>query len=273
MKKLLASLLAVLMLFMFAACGTTNAPSSGEADVDTSWDYIKEKGELIVGLDDTFAPMGFRNEAGELVGFDIDLANALGEKLGVKIKFQPIDWEAKELELSGKKIDVIWNGMSVTPERQESMNLSTPYLNNTIVIMTKKGSDIKSKDDLIGKNLGTQAGSSGLKVIMADDIYKDIKDKLSEYKTYDEALMDLETGRLDAIIVDKVLGMYKASIKADTFDFADEDFGEDLYVIGIRKGEEALTEKINGVLSGFAKDGTAESVSKKWFDENIFAIK
>lgn len=109
-----------------------------EATDDGSWDYIKNNGKLIVGLDATFAPMGFRDESGEIVGFDIDLANAVAKELGVAVEFQPIDWDAKELELNGKKIDCIWNGMSATPERMEKMTLSDPYLNNTISIMTKK---------------------------------------------------------------------------------------------------------------------------------------
>lgn len=184
-----------------------------EEPSDDSWSYIENKGTLIVGLDDTFAPMGFRDEKNELVGFDIDLANALGEKLGVKVEFQPIDWNAKEMELNNKKIDLIWNGMSATPARRETMNLSNPYLNNTIVIMTMEGSDIKTKNDLKGKNVGTQDDSSALEVIEKDSIYSDIKDELKTYASYDEAIMDLEAGRIDAIIIDKVLGSYKASKK------------------------------------------------------------
>ena len=100
------------------------------------WDYIKNKGKLIVGLDDTFAPMGFRDESNNLVGFDIDLAKAVGENLGVEIEFKPIDWDAKELELSSKNIDCIWNGMSATDERQQNMSLTKKYLNNKIIIMS-----------------------------------------------------------------------------------------------------------------------------------------
>ncbi len=107
-------------------------------DDDGSWAYIQEKGKLIVGLDATFAPMGFRDESGEIVGFDIDLANAVAKELGIEVEFQPIDWDAKEMELNGKKIDCIWNGMSATPERMEKMTLSDPYLNNTISIMSLK---------------------------------------------------------------------------------------------------------------------------------------
>ena len=213
--------------------------------------------------------MGFRDEAGELVGFDIDLANAVGEELGVAVEFKPIVWDAKEMELDGKKIDVIWNGMSKTPERVEKMNLSKPYFNNSIVIMTMADKPIDKKEDLAGKNIGTQAASAALEMIQADAIYGDIADGLAEYDTYDEAVMDLEAGRLDAVIIDKVAGMYKANLKAGTFAFASEDFGEDLYVIGMRKGEDALTAKIDAALDAVIASGKASEISKTWFGEDL----
>ncbi|MCE2603887.1 transporter substrate-binding domain-containing protein, partial [Pseudomonas aeruginosa] len=102
--------------------------SDKETADDSSWEYVQEKGELIVGLDDTFAPMGFRDESNNLVGFDIDLATAVCKELGVKVKFQPINWDSKDMELTSKNIDCIWNGMSITPERIEGMSLSNKYL-------------------------------------------------------------------------------------------------------------------------------------------------
>ena len=115
-KKTILSMMVMILVGIVALTGC----GGGDAqDVDsdlTGWAYIEDKGELVIGLDDTFAPMGFRDEAGELVGFDIDLAGAVAEELGVAVKFQPIDWDAKEMELSSKRIDCIWNGMSATPE-------------------------------------------------------------------------------------------------------------------------------------------------------------
>ncbi len=275
MKKWIALALALCTVFTFGAC-TKNAndapavsPAANNTAEDTSWTYIENNGKLVVGLDDTFAPMGFRTEEGELVGFDIDLANAVGEELGVAIEFKPIVWDAKEMELDGKKIDVIWNGMSKTPERVEKMNLSKPYFNNSIVIMTLADKRIASKADLAGKNIGTQAASAALEMIQADAIYGDIVDGLAEYDTYDEAVMDLDTGRLDAVIIDKVAGMYKANLKAGTYAFAEEDFGEDLYVIGMRKGEDALTEKVNAALDAVIASGKAAEISKEWFGEDL----
>ncbi|MDD2992343.1 MAG: amino acid ABC transporter substrate-binding protein [Pygmaiobacter sp.] len=285
MKKIISVLLAAAMAFALAACGgaqssapASSAPaassaapgqSSSVAAYATSLDDIKVKGELVIGLDDTFAPMGFRDENGDLVGFDIDLATAVCEVLGVKPVFQPIDWDAKELELSTGKIDCIWNGMSITPEREQSMSLSNAYLNNKIIIMTNKGVTIASKDDLANYNLGTQADSSALEVVKGDPIYDSIKDKLTEYKTYDQVIMDMQAGRIDAMIVDEVLGQYKNTQLGNVFEVAPVDFGEDLYAIGLRKSDTELTDAINAAMKTCIDSGTAAEISTKWFGSDI----
>ena len=136
MKRKMLVLLAVLMLAgLFAACGSGNdvkktepgtaaQSTSGTPDADLSWEEIQTNGKLVIGLDDTFAPMGFRDEAGTLVGFDIDLATAVCDVLGITAEFQPIAWSAKEMMLSSKRIDCVWNGMSATEERQKAMALT-----------------------------------------------------------------------------------------------------------------------------------------------------
>ncbi len=270
MKKFIAMLLAICTMFALGACTKTETPDvDAPGTEDNSWAYIEGNGKLIVGLDDTFAPMGFREDNGELVGFDIDLAKAVGEELGVEIEFKPIVWSAKEMELDGKKIDVIWNGMSKTPEREEKMNLSKPYFNNSIVIMTLADKPLAAKADLAGKNVGTQAESAALEMIEKDAIFGEVADTLAQYDSYDEAVMDLDTNRLDAVVIDKVAGMYKANKKADTYAFAAEEFGEDLYVIGMRKGEDALTEKINAALDAVIASGKAAEISNEWFGEDL----
>ena len=134
-------------------CGSSSKTSSGST---------LDKDELIIGLDDTFVPMGFKDESGELVGFDIDLAKAVGEKLNKKVKFQAIDWSMKETELNGGNIDLIWNGYSINDERKEKVEFSKPYLNNTQIIVTLADSTINSKADLAGKKVGAQNQSTFL---------------------------------------------------------------------------------------------------------------
>ena len=134
---------------------------------------------------------------------------------------------------------------------------------------TNETADIAAKDDIVGGKIGVQVDSAALEVVKADPIYDSIKDDLVEYKTYDEALMDLDIGRIDAVIIDKVAGMYKAAQKPDTYKFAEEDFGEDLYVIGFRKEDVTLRNKVQDALNKVVASGEAEEISVKWFEENI----
>lgn len=272
MKKILALALAFVLAGTIAGC--TDSKSSGGDSALTGWEYVEDKGELIVGLDDTFAPMGFRDESDNLVGFDIDLATKVGEKLGVNIKFQPIDWNSKELELSSKRIDCIWNGMSATKSRQEEMSLTKKYLNNRIVIMTIDGGKaVTSKDDLKDMKIGTQEGSSALETMIKDEDYDSFKDNISEFPTYDEVILDMQAGRLDCMVVDEVLGEYKNSKLTEKFIVSDINFGDDFYAIGCRKGETDLADKINEALSILIEEKTAEEISNKWFDKNIVILE
>ena len=243
--------------------------SSSASGYSTTLEDIKAKGQLVIGLDDTFAPMGFRDENGDLVGFDIDLAKAVCEELGVEAVFQPINWSAKEMELSTGKVDCLWNGLSITPERQETMSMSNAYLNNKIIVMTNKGVTLASKEDLANYNVGVQAQSSALEVVMADDVYDSIKDKITEYDTYDQVIMDMQAGRLDAMIVDEVLGQYKNTQLGGIFDVASFDFGDDLYAIGFRKSDTELTQAVNDALASCIESGKSAEISEKWFGADI----
>ena len=230
---------------------------------------IQAKGELVIGLDDTFAPMGFRDESGNLVGFDIDLATAVCEELGVKATFQPIDWDAKEMELSSGNIDCIWNGMSITPEREEAMSLSQAYLNNKIVIMTKEGVTVSAKEDLANYNIGIQAGSAALEAVTNDAVYASIQDKITEYPTYDEVILDVQAGRLDCMIIDEVYGGYKNAKLGSIFAVSEVDFGDDLYAIGFRKGDAELTQAVNDAINALIESGKAAEISEAWFGADI----
>ena len=116
--------------------------------------------KMVIGIDDKFAPMGFRDENNEIVGFDIDYAKAAAEKMGMTAEFQPIDWKTKESELSSGRIDLIWNGYTITDERKEKVLFTKPYLRNAQVVATLADSDITKLDDLEGKVVGLQSLSS-----------------------------------------------------------------------------------------------------------------
>ena len=182
-----------------------------EEEGDASLQYILDKGELILGLYETFPPMGYRDANGDIIGFDIDLATEVCSRLGVKLKLQPINWDSKEMELNGKTIDCIWNGMSITDERISGMDLSTPYIANKQIIIVKSDSGISTKADLAGKTVGAQQGSSAVDAISAEPDVKASFGSLNEYASNDEAFLDLKAGRIDVLVVDEVYGRYMIS--------------------------------------------------------------
>lgn len=175
---------------------------------DDSLQKILDKGYMILGLDENFPPMGFRNDQAEIVGFDIDLAKEVATRLGIELKIQPIDWNAKEMELNNGNIDMIWNGMSITPERAETMNLSKPYIANRQIIIVNSASGINGKADLAGKKIAAQAGSSAITAMEADAATFASFGELVEFDNNNAAFLDLKAGRVDAFVVDEVLGRY-----------------------------------------------------------------
>lgn len=174
---------------------------------DTSLEDLKSRGKFILGLDDSFPPMGFRDENNEIVGVDIDLATEVCKRLGVELVVQPINWDSKELELTSGKIDCIWNGMTVTDARIEAMFLSKPYLDNRQVVIVEEGSKIAQVSDLAGKTVGLQKGSSAREAFDANAIASQVKEVV-EYEDNVSAFLDLQAGRIDALLVDEVAGNY-----------------------------------------------------------------
>lgn len=271
MKKLLSVLLAMSLGFAVVGCGSTasNNNSSSEATTETGANNTTSGEKIIIGLDDQFPPMGFRDENNEIVGFDIDLAKAASEKMGVDVEFQPIDWDSKELELNSGKIDLIWNGFSITDERKETMDFTEPYLDNKMIIIVNEGSDIKTKADLAGKNVGIQDGSSAVDAVEKDDIHNEFS-SMPTYDTNILALSDLEVGRIDAVVADQVVVKYYLSQNPDKkFVILDDDFGSEVYGVAAKKGNTELINKLQTAFDELSEDGTSAEISKKWFGEDI----
>lgn len=268
MKKKLTVLAMVFVLIFTMLALTGCGDKDKEADADA-------KETIIVGLDDTFAPMGFRDESGELVGFDIDLARAVAEELGMNVEFKPIDWKAKEAELSAGTVDCLWNGMSVTPDRIEGMALTYKYLNNKIVLMSLASSDldVTSADQLKDLKIGTQAGSAALEMLQANEAYDSFKDNISEYDKYDTAIMDLKAGRVDVIAVDQVLGEYTNNNLGGEMKECTYSLGDDFYTIGCASDNTELRDKINDALKKLIDDGKATEISEKWFGKDIMVYE
>ena len=226
-----------------------------------------DKDTLILGFDDTFVPMGFKGDDGEYTGFDIEVAQAMSEKLGKEIKLQPIDWTMKETELDNENIDFIWNGFSITEERKKKVDFTQPYLSNKQIIITLSGADIKTKEDLKDKVVAAQDQSSAVDAI---GDYADNFKELVTFPTNDDALRDLEAGRCDAVVADEVLSKYYINLKGkDKYVILDDNFGEEEYAVGVRKGDTKLVEAWNKAYNELVEDGTLSEISKKWFGEDI----
>ena len=269
MKKILTAAL-LLVTMVFAGCGGGNEPDKTDGDAKS------DAKKIVIGLDDEYAPMGFKNEQNEIIGFDVDLAKEAAKRLGSEVEFKAIDWNSKEAELKSGRIDIIWNGLDITPERQENMLFSDPYMDNRQIVFVKNGNDqgIMAEADLAGKAIGTQAGSTAEAYI---DGTEKLKASFKEFKTYGDyvsAFMDLENGRIDALVCDEIVGRYAMSKQGDKFQALDVAVGPiTQFGIAFRKDDTDLRNKVQGVFDEMVKDGTAGKISEQWFGANLIKEK
>lgn len=262
MKKFLSVLLlAVMAVTMFTACGSDNQGNeSQESNANAS---NNSEDTVILGCDVNFAPMAFK-EGDEIVGFDIDLAKAVFEKMGKDLQVQAIDWSAKEAELDTEKVDVIWNGLTITDERKENMCISEPYMENKQVVVVPKDSDIAAPADLEGKVVGMQQESTAVEAFADSGIQAA---ETVELKDNVLCLSELNMGRVDAVVMDSVVADYYLAKQPDIYDFKilDESLSNELYGIAVKKGNDAFMAEIEEALNELIADGTAAEISEKWF--------
>jgi polar amino acid transport system substrate-binding protein len=265
-KRIILLLILVLLLSpVIAGCSNGSEPAAE----DTSLADINAKGFFIMGLEDTFPPMGFRGESGEIEGFDIDMANEVAARIGVEAQLQLIDWTAKEMEINNKNIDVIWNGFAITPENEKELTFSQPYLANKQAIIVLSDTAIDTIADLSGKKVGVQLDSSGQAAVEKDAATLDTFGEFLKFDTITTALLDLKNGTLDAVVGDEILIKYIMTKDPGTFKIGTEYFGEELYGVGFRKADISFAEEVNKVLNEMIADGTAADISIKWFGEDI----
>lgn len=237
--------------------------------VNSKKEDTEDKEYLVVGLDDNFPPMGFRNEENQIVGFDIDIANLVAQKLGMELKLQPISWAAKEQELDSGNIDCIWNGFAYNEERAETMTLSNPYISSKNIFVLKSGSTVTKQEELKGKKIGIQSGSIQQQDLEETEFAEDIE--IVEYGDNLTAFMDLETGGIDAIFCSSIIGNYLITSKNKDYGTIESTgISEDnVDVVAFKKGNVELKEKIDKALEELKNDGTLEEISEKWFGENL----
>ncbi|MDE7169119.1 MAG: amino acid ABC transporter substrate-binding protein [Mucispirillum sp.] len=254
-----------IIIFTICAIAALSALSCKKQENKETAEITQEK--FIMGLDDSFPPMGFRDEQNNIVGFDVDLAKEAAKRLDMELVLQPIDWASKELELNTGKITCIWNGLSVDPAREAAMTLSKPYLANRMIIITQKDSPINNKNDLEGKTVGLQAGSTAVKALEKDPIADKVNQSTFENNIL--AITDLNIGRVDAVIMDEVVARYIIAKSANLYKVLDDALDAEYYAIAFKKGNTELAAKVEKALAEMTADGTAAEISKKWFGEDI----
>ena len=262
-KTVLVAASALVIVGLVAGCGTSTKQANTE---------VPKK--IVIGLDDNFPPMGFKDEKGELVGFDIDLANAVFKEYGIKVNWQPIDWDMKETELTNGTIDLIWNGYSATDERREKVAFTIPYMQNTQILVVKKTSGIHSASDMTGKVLGAQNGSSGM--LDFEEHPEVLKNRVKggdadQYQSVNEAIIDLKNDRIDALLIDRVYADYYLTTEgiADEYDTIPSGFESESFAVGVRPADKKLLEALNQAFKELYQEGIFQQISKKWFGEDV----
>ncbi|MDR0996917.1 MAG: amino acid ABC transporter substrate-binding protein [Zoogloeaceae bacterium] len=269
MKKTWLPLVPALLLTFFAlsGCSDSAAPDAAKAGAPQATPATKT---LVIGLDDNFPPMGFVDENGVLVGFDIDMAREAAHRMGREAVFRPIDWSAKEAELMSKRLDLLWNGLTITPARQQKIGFSRPYMENHQIIVVASGSPVKGKADLARKIVGVQDGSSAEDAIARDAATAQSFQELRRYPDNVKALLDLHLGRIDAVVLDEVVGRYYVAKKPADYQVLETDnFGVEEYGVGLRKEDEALRAKLDATLDAMKADGATDAIAYRWFGKAI----
>ncbi len=276
MKKLgIISMVAALALTAtigFAGCSAAPAESgTSQTAEDNSLQKVKDSGKFILGLDATFKPMGYTDENDQIVGFDIDVAEEVCKRMGVELVKQPINWETKETDLDVGKCDCIWNGMSVSPERAEKMNLSEPYMKNAMVFVVKGDSTVTSIDDLKTAKIAVQNGSTAQDILEKSEIKDTIT--VAAIGTNVEALQQLEMGLCEAVFLDKIVADYEIKTSGKNLKVLPEGLEEEEYAIGFRKNDQKLRDEVQKILGEMKADGKLAEISTKWFGSDITTVK
>lgn len=260
MKKILSKLTMVLVIIV-TMVGVLGCNKQNK---------LKDDNEVIIGYDNTYFPMGYLDDNGDTVGFDVDLATETFKRLNKNVKFQSIDWSMKETELNSGNIDAIWNGYSLTEERKAKVSYTDAYMENSQLIVTLKDSTIKNKEDLKGKVVGTQQGSAGEEALLKDtELLNSLDGSPILYDTYDKVFRDLEAGRIDAIVGDETLVKYYIVQKGEeNYKVLDDNLGTQSYVVAFRKDDTDLRDKVSNTINEIKDDKTFDEIYNKWFGKN-----
>lgn len=274
MKRFIALALVLAMaVCVFAGCGSSESTDSGKKS-----DAPASKTTFTVGFDAEFEPYGYLDkETNEYTGFDLELAQAVCDNLGWELKKQPIDWDNKDSELNSGTIDCIWNGFTING-REDKYTWSVPYVDNSQVVVVKKDSEVAKLADLSGKVVAVQADSSALAAFEGEDATDENKKlaasfaELQQVGNYNDALMNLEAGAVDAVCMDIGVAQAKIEDTKDMYKMLDEIVSTEQYGIGFKKGNTELKDKVEKELMKLVDDGTFEKIAKKYKLEDAICL-
>ena len=276
MKKRLALILALAMMAttVFVGCGSKEENADADADAEKTEESTAVENDdetLVVGFDAAFPPYGYKDDNGEYVGFDLDLAQEVCDRNGWELVKQPIDWDSKDMEIDSETIDCIWNGFTMNG-REDDYTWSEPYVDNKQVIVVRTDSGINSFADLAGKLVEVQTDSSALAALQEDQkALADTFGNLTEIAEYNTAFMDLESGACDAIAMDIGVANYQISFRenSDEYMILEEVISSEQYGIGFKKGNTELRDKVQATLDEMAEDGTIAKIAEKYADFGV----
>ena len=279
MKKIMAFGLIAVMALAVTACGTKSGDqknansgdgSKAESKTAKKGDVKNTDQNLIVGFDQNFPPFGYLDSNGNFTGFDLELAQEAANRMNVELVLQPIDWETKDLELSAGTIDCIWNGFSVNG-REKNYTFSDSYMNNAQVFVVRMNSGIEDEQGLAGKVVDVQKESSAETALNSkeEETLKNSFAQLNQVADYNTAMMDLESGAVDAVAMDKFVALDQMKNKPDKFQILNEQISSEQYAVAFLKGNTQLRDQVNSVLHEMDTDGTFAKISQKYFGENV----
>lgn len=252
MKRTFAAMAAITMLLPMAGCGNKSES-----------DGSKEK--FIVGFDAAFPPYGYQDENGEYVGFDLDLAAEVCERNDWELVKQPIDWNAKDMELNSGTISCIWNGFTMNG-REDDYAWTEPYVDNSQVFVVKADSGIATFDDLAGKSVAVQTDSSAEDALEEDE-NKALTDSFKELvvvSDYNTAFMNLDSNAVDAIAMDIGVANYQMESRDGDYVILDTVLSAEQYAVGFAKDNTELRDKVQNTLDEMREDGTFAEIAEKW---------
>ena len=255
MKKLVALVLVAVMGLSMVGCGKKDSSNDSKSDLE----YVKEKGTLVVGVTD-FAPMDYKDDSGNWIGFDADMASAFAESIGVKAEFVEIDWDNKIMELDGKTIDCVWNGMTLTDEVTSSMACSDAYCNNAqvVIVPQDKADQYQTVDSIKELTFAVEAGSAG------EAQAKELGLNYTAVKAQSDALMEVAAGTSDAAIIDSLMA---AAMVGEGTGYANLTYTVGLnseeYGVGFRKDSD-LAAELNKFFKDSKADGSMEKCAEKY---------